>query len=81
VTVTEIIEGTGKHKGRMGALMTPMGKVGTGFTDQERKEWWGRKALLGNHPTLAWLIEVECMQLTPDGKFRHPRFLRIRYDK
>lgn len=26
-------------------------------------------------------IEVECMQLTPDGKFRHARFIRERFDK
>lgn len=79
VKVTGIIEGTGKHKGRMGALMTDMGKVGTGFSDVERENWWtgGRS----NPGVLGLLIEVACMQLTPDGKFRHPRFVRIRYDK
>lgn len=78
VKVTGIIEGTGKHKGRMGALMTDMGKVGTGFSDFERIQWWEAEypeAVAGA------LIEVECMQLTPAGKFRHPRFVRIRYDK
>lgn len=77
VKVTGIIEGQGRHAGRMGALMTDMGKVGTGFTDVERDEWWSW--YLNGHVTR--LIEVECMQLTPDGKFRHPRFVRIRYDK
>lgn len=78
VRVTDIIEGTGKHKGRMGALMTEMGKVGTGFSDEERKEWWGFRR---SHASKWPLIEVSCMQLTPAGKFRHPRFERIRYDK
>lgn len=27
------------------------------------------------------IIEVERMGLTPDGKFRHPRFIRERCDK
>ena len=77
VPVTGIIEGTGKHKGRMGALMTPMGKVGTGFSDLERLAWWGTTS----QNTIGKIIEVECMKLTPDGKFRHPRFVRIRPDK
>lgn len=84
VPVTGIIEGTGKHKGRMGALMTPMGKVGTGFTDKER-EWWWTEAFAAPLGKIigapSYTIEVSCMQLTPDGKFRHPRFERIRYDK
>jgi DNA ligase-1 len=74
VTVTYQVEGTGKHKGKLGALMTPMGKVGTGFTDAERQEFWGV-------PLVGETIEVSCMQLTENGKFRHPRFVRVRYDK
>lgn len=73
VPVIEIQPGTGKHEGRMGALVTPMGKVGTGFTDAQREE-------LSTLP-LGTVIEVECMQLTKGGKFRHPRFVRVRYDK
>ncbi len=71
VPVMGIQAGKGKHVGRMGALITPMGKVGGGFSDRERKRKW----------QLGTLIEVECMQLTADGKFRHPRFVRIRWDK
>lgn len=74
VLVTGMIEGEGKHKGRLGAFMTPMGKVGTGFTDQERQYFWNSKDPIGT-------IEVECMGLTPAGKFRHPRFIRVRFDK
>lgn len=71
VPVTGIIPGRGKHEGRMGALQTPMGKVGTGFTDEMRAYPWA----IGD------LIEVGCMEVTPDGKFRHPRFMRLRWDK
>lgn len=93
VEVTGIIEGTGKHKGRMGALVTPMGKVGTGFSDAERYDFWFRYCMINEHaavglrptpelaPVIGSTIEVECMHLTVDGKFRHPRFVRSRPDK
>lgn len=73
VVITDIIRGKGKHEGRMGALMTPMGKVGTGFTDHDREMFDGN--------WIGGTIEVACMELTADGKFRHPRFIRVRYDK
>jgi hypothetical protein len=73
VEVTNVIEGTGKYVGMMGALVTAKGKVGTGFTDAMRKEFWDMKT--------GTIIEVECMSITKDGKFRHPRFKRIRWDK
>jgi len=49
-----------------------MGNVGTGLTDDQRRQFWAKPPLT---------IEVECMELTPDGKFRHPRFKRERFDK
>jgi hypothetical protein len=70
VKVIGVVPGKGKHEGKMGALLTEMGKVGTGFTDEER-----------GFDFLGHIIEVEAMSLTPKGKFRHPRFIRIRYDK
>lgn len=78
VPVIDMLHGTGKHHGRMGALITPMGKVGTGFTDAEREDWWSNKFERTKGDTI---IEVECMKLTDDGKFRHPRFVRLRPDK
>lgn len=74
VKVTGWLEGKGKHAGRMGALLTPLGKVGTGFTDQQR-ERYTKDFVVGN------IIEVDCMELTPKGQFRHPRFIRLRLDK
>lgn len=74
VEVLDVVEGTGKYVGMLGAFETPMGKVGTGFTDKQRRDYWtfGMKGLL---------IEVDCMSLTKAGKFRHPRFVRQRWDK
>lgn len=71
VPILGVVAGKGKHLGRMGALLTPMGKVGTGFSDTEREQVWEVGAT----------IEVECFELTPDGRFRHPRFVRLREDK
>lgn len=73
VPVIGVQMGKGKHTGKLGALLTEKGKVGTGFTDKQREE-------LLDLP-IGQIIEVECMQLTPAGKFRHPRFKRVRYDK
>ena len=66
------IDGKGKYSNKLGALITAYGNVGTGFKDSERvKE---------NFP-IGTIIEVECMEFTPDNKMRHPRFLRKRFDK
>jgi DNA ligase-1 len=80
VPVLDVIEGAGKHKGRMGYLVTPMGDVGTGFTDEDRELWWRNRYHVTRWAP-AKVIEVECMKLTDDGKFRHPRFLHVRIDK
>lgn len=74
VVVTGVIPGAGKHLGRMGSLITDIGDVGTGFTDQEREEFT-EEFIVGK------TIQVSCMMLTPDGKFRHARFERLREDK
>jgi hypothetical protein len=71
VEILGIVPGKGKHVGRMGALITVRGNVGTGFTDREREQEW----------RIGDLIEVECMEITEDGMFRMPRFVRLRWDK
>lgn len=73
VKILDVIPGKGRHLGRMGALMTTKGKVGTGFTDVEREEDWISR--------IGHFIEVECMELFPSGKFRNPRYSRYRWDK
>lgn len=76
VKITGYVEGKGKHTGRLGLFTTDMGNVGGGFTDAEREEYWERRDEM-----VGTFIEVRCMGLTPAGKFRHPRFLRERWDK
>jgi hypothetical protein len=61
----------GQFKGLLGAYITPMGNVGTGLT----------KAMREQPHAIGTIIEVGCMELTPDGKFRHARYLRERWDK
>lgn len=73
VPVIAIHEGTGKNIGKVGALETPKGKVGVGLTDKQRQELYSMP--------IGTIIEVECMSITPAGKFRHPRFIRVREDK
>ena len=74
VKIVGLLPGKGKHNGKLGAFITSMGNVGTGLTDHQRIEY-NIASMIGE------TVEVECMSLTPDGKFRHPRFVRIRYDK
>jgi ATP-dependent DNA ligase len=62
----------------LGFVTTAKGDVGSGFTDIERETLWAEaKAdrLVGQ------VIEVSCMQLTPNSQFRHPSFVRMRPDK
>ena len=74
VVVTGLLPGQGKYTGKLGAFITDMGNVGTGLSDKQR--------LYFNTPdTIGKVIEVSCMELTKDGKFRHPRFIRERFDK
>lgn len=77
VKVIGVKEGRGRNCHKLGAFLTDMGNVGTGFTDEQRQDFWRRYQTLNEDIT----IEVECMELTPNGKFRHPRFIRIRWDK
>lgn len=78
VFITGFQAGTGKHEGRMGALLTNYGKVGTGFSDAAR-QWWQK--CYDDNMLIGLLIEVEFMEWTKNGIMRHPRYLRIRDDK
>lgn len=73
--------GTKRLKGMMGALLTNYGKVGTGFTDEQRKWWQMMYDLHGDEWLHTVLIEAEFMEWTKNGIMRHPRFKRIRDDK
>lgn len=60
-----------KIAGLMAALVTPMGKVGTGFSDSQRAERW----------EIGTTIEIECDYVTAAGKFSKAAFVRRRPDK
>ena len=76
VIINGFVEGVGKFKNTLGALITDYGKVGTGFTNEDRDFIWQNKNLL-----IETYIEVEYMEKTEDNKFRHTRFIRLRPDK
>jgi len=78
VTITGYGEGKGKHSGRLGYVTTAKGDVGSGFTDTEREILWA-EAQAGT--LVGQVIEVSCLELTADRKFRHPFFVRMRPDK
>lgn len=73
VEVTGLVAGKGRYLGKVGALITPMGRVSVGLTSEQRAEFV--------FIPLGTIIEVECMELTKTGKFRRPRFVRLRPDK
>ena len=83
LTVIETEEGTGRNEGKMGALVcegTEDGKlikvnVGSGFSDEDRDEFWSCKVD-------GQVVEVRADAITQnqDGTYslRFPRFLRFR---
>lgn len=78
--VVDVLEGTGKYKGMLGAVVIKLKdgrtmSVGTGFTDEQRKKYWDNKNLILNK-----YIEVAYQEYTKDNKLRNPRFIRIRTD-
>lgn len=78
VTITGFVEGRGKHLGRLGYVTTIMGNVSSGFSDSERETLWAEakaERLVGQ------VIEVNCLEVTQRGQFRHPSFFRMRPDK
>jgi DNA ligase-1 len=87
LAVVAIEEGTGKNQGRMGALICEGeddGKaiavnVGSGFTDDQRIEFWTNKESL-----VGQIVEVraDAATISQDSEstwsLRFPRFLRFR---
>lgn len=73
--VIEHLPGTGKHKGRMGALAVKLAdgtqfSVGTGFSDAERE----------NPPPIGSIITFRYQELSDRGVPRFPSYVRLRTD-
>lgn len=88
LTVIGIEEGTGKHAGRMGALVCEGiddGKhitvnVGSGYTDEERQHYWDNKdSVIGQTA----VVLADAVTQNQDGSYslRFPRFKTFRDDK
>lgn len=88
LTVIGIEEGTGKHAGRMGALVCEGiddGKhitvnVGSGYTDEERQHYWDNKdSVIGQ--TIVVLADAVTQNQDGSYSLRFPRFKTFRDDK
>lgn len=79
--VTGMDPGEGKHEGRMGALVCVCDdtsvtfRVGTGFSDEEREEWWEwwEWGLQDQPRRIRW----RAMERTRDNIPRHPAYYGI----
>lgn len=90
LVVVDVEEGTGKNKGRTGALVcegtdASTGKfirvnAGSGMTDEQRDDYWKNKKLV-----IGQIAEIKADAITQaeDGSYslRFPRFERFRDDK
>jgi ATP-dependent DNA ligase len=83
--VIDVIEGKGKHVGRMGALVVgqyiegelkALFSVGGGFDDWTRQLFWERRSKL-----IGQVVEVVGKARFASGALRHPNFVRLRPDK
>ncbi len=87
LTVTAVEEGTGRNKDRLGAIVCEgeddgkkiVVNVGSGFTDEQRKEFWASKDTL---PGQVVEVRADAATRSQDSEdtwsLRFPRFLRFR---
>lgn len=78
--VVSFEEGTGKYDGMLGAIIVKNGdvfvNVGSGFSDDERKQIWENRSNFRNH-----IAEIRYQEETSDGSLRFPTFRGWRPDK
>ena len=79
--ILRVEPGTGKYAKILGAIICklPDGNevnCGSGFTDEEREEFWKkRNELIGQ------IAEIKYQEKTKDGSLRFPVFVKFRFDK
>ena len=80
VPCTGIFEGTGKYEFSAGGIYVDFNgvqvKVGTGFSDRDRKKMWEDQ----DH-YIGLISEIEFKEKTKNGSMRQPRFKGWRLDK
>jgi len=78
--VISIYEGKGKYTGMLGGVVVKgqgvLVRVGTGFDDFQRMDYWNHSAKI-----MGKMIKVNYKERTKDGSLRHPSFDRIRHTK
>jgi DNA ligase-1 len=78
--VIGIYEGQGKYEGKMGGVEVmyngKKNKIGGGWSDNQRGEYW-----FFPDKIIGKVIEVWFMEQTDDGNMRHARFVKFRPDK
>lgn len=78
--VIDMVEGNGKYKGLLGALIV-ISRAGvrmevSGMEDKDRVNWWQTpETIMGK------VVEVKAKNELPNGMLREPRFKAIRWDK
>lgn len=88
LTVVAVEPGTGKNKGRMGALVCEgiddgkniVVNVGSGFTDTQRQEYWDDQSIVIGQTAV---VMADAITKNQDGTYslRFPRFKTFRTDK
>lgn len=80
VRITGWYEGNGRLKGTLGGFTTNYGKVGGGFSDDQRHAIWN--VIMKNPKDVAGkIIECQYREKTTGNKMRMPVFIRFRFDK
>lgn len=87
LAVTQVEEGTGRNQGKMGALVCEgeddgkkiVVNVGSGFTDEQRAEFWAAKdSLIGQVLEIRADAATRSQDSDDVWSLRFPRFLRFR---
>jgi DNA ligase-1 len=79
--IIDVVEGEGKFQGTLGSIIVSGGpilptSVGSGFSDDLRKEIWTNK-----NKYVGKTAEIKYFEVTEDNSLRFPIFERIREDK
>lgn len=79
--IVAVVEGEGKYQGTLGSIIVKGNNVaetsvGSGFTDEDRKEIWDNK-----DKYIGKIAEIKYFEISEDKVLRFPIFERMRTDK